>query len=92
MINFIKISTYFLAISWVVLYIYSLIGKKETKKTIHKITHIYHILVCLLLIIIFNPIKPFRYKKAYRPIVFTAATYMFLSLNLLEITEFIKKK
>ena len=90
MINFIKLSTYFLAISWAVLFIYSLISK--TKKIIHKITHVYHILVCLLLIILFNPIRPFKYKKSYRPIVFTAAIYMFISLNLLEITDMVKKK
>ena len=87
-IIYIKNLTYLFTISWVILFGISFFYNDSIiNKYLEEITYFYHAIICLLLIILFNPIIPFKYNPAYRKIIFTGATYMFISLNLMEIVE-----
>ena len=87
-IIYIKNLTYLFTISWGILFGISFFYNDSLiNKYLEEITYFYHAIICLLLIILFNPIRPFKYNPVYRKIIFTAASYMFISLNLMEILE-----
>ena len=92
-LNFYEKIIYTLKLFWFVFFISVASGMfPNMTEYLDEITYISHILVSLILIIVFNPIKPFRYRPYHGKMAFSTGLYVLLSTSLVEFLERSKKR